>query len=559
MASFQLRFEYSLLKFSKSLFNSTLKPISYTKQMQWTQPKDKFNKHLWRTFNRSMNHDLPKGNCWTCGLFANVYSCEFCNVNHICESCKTHRTDLCPFVCTHSNRFAHDFIKIDSELNDDTLFSALKPVIDSYYDALSRVNDAAVWRELLTKRRAGMRIHSKSSIAVDFNDCYLPTNIISFRAVTSSGITTYVIFGHYEPARNREQFISYTNLNLRHYKRVFDYINMLNIRLALNRASSFRPMIALDVTPNKQIPFINDQQFIVKCRDDEPLNYGIIMAKSYSSWTVSKPILACLSPRNLLTEMFTAWMLNDKVTLTKVERMHYDFMLKLSMELNWPNRTNKFINFTYFSYYENLLRSISLDLSTIRRIARAAVHMCDHAGLSVNNCMICQDGNDAIRAVIIKSERKLMECCCFHDQSDADLHNIFTLSHKLPHNELLWRTDFDLRAQMLHWSHIAVDVLNFDGLLECMSDMIDFDQDIPERCQLKRTRNDTLPAMQRMWALSNRIWLNSVAKFNFMPELYKTVDNDDDGVVLLENDGEGVMLIDMSAKYKWLASKFSCG
>ncbi|BAS66981.1 NSP1 protein [Rotavirus A] len=557
MASSQLRFEYSIIKFSKSIFNSKLKPNSYTKLMQWTQQNDKLNKNLWRTFNKVLIDDLPKGNCWVCGLFSNVYSCEFCNVNHICESCKSSRTDVCPFANTHSNRYCHDLISLGPNLTDESLYDSLKPVLDAYFEALSKPHEAAIWNELLKKRHAGMRIHTKSSVAVDFNDCLLPTNVLAFRIATERGLSNYILFGHYEPARNREKLISYTNLNLRCYKKTFDYINMLNIQLALKRDVSAKPMLVIDVSPNREVPYLNEQQYIVKLSDSEIMNYGIIHAKSPSSWTIARPILSILSPRNLMAEIFTAWLLNDEVEVSKVERMHYNSILRLSMELNWPNRVNKFINFTYFSYYQNMLKKALVDLPLLKRISRASVHMAEHSGLLVTNCLLCEDGNKAVTEVNMNSERALMRLCCYHDQSDADISNLFTVSHRLPHSELFWRTNFDLRAQMLHFASIAAEVLNYGGLLECFSDMPDFDQDIPDRCQLRRSPNESLLAMQKLWAISSKLWLNAVNKFKLTPENYRVADADEDGVILTEQSDEGIMLLDMSSKFNWLASKLS--
>uniref|UniRef100_A0A2Z6FBF1 Non-structural protein NSP1 n=1 Tax=Rotavirus A RVA/Raccoon-tc/JPN/Rac-311/2011/G34P[17] TaxID=1935387 RepID=A0A2Z6FBF1_9REOV len=562
MASNQLRFEYSVVKFSKSSFTSTLKPITYTSSMQWCVT-DKLNKHLWRTFNRTVNHDLPIGNCWTCGLLHNVYSCDFCNVNHICRSCKENRVDVCPFAGDKLSRFAHDMIKIDNcdQLDDDILLAELLPLYERYYNALLKVSTTAVWKELKEKRRRGLRMHTLSSVAVDFNDCYLPTNILAFksheyRSFKDENVTAiYLLFGHYEPHRNREQNISYTNINLKHYKKTYDAIIHLNLQLAINRNKSLRPMVTLDITPNKHIPYINDQAYICQLNESQ-INYALIR-NDFNKWLLCRPILKCLSPMQFVQEIFTAWLtVNPRVQLSRLEQQHYSSIFRLSSSIKWPNRHESYIGYTYFSYYENLVSRVLTDIADIKAFSRASTHYLDHAGFFNDSCELCCNANELLCKLKSKTEQLLMKECCYHATENADIASMFSINHRLNHDELLWRTDFDLRAMILHNARIARSLLMNAGLVSEYHEMPDWsDWTRSEFKYLDCADNiQKLDTLQKCWAVCHELRLRICRKLDINLNCYKIFEIVDEELTtqISVEDEENYEIVERPNSYRWL-------
>nr|ANK58247.1 NS1 [Avian rotavirus A] len=567
MASNQLRFEYAIVKFAKSPFTSSLKPIHYTNSMQWTSD-DKLNRHLWRTFNRMMIHDLPKGNCWTCGIFHNVFACDYCNINHVCRSCKEHRIDLCPFVNDTECRYSHDLIRIAdcTELYDDLLLKHLLPLYRQYYTALSKISTTAVWKELKEKRRRGQRMHTLSTIAVDFNDCFLPTNIIAFKSIDHRKMTSEnkiymnLLFGHYEPQRNREEGISYTNVNLKQFRKTYDAIVQLNLQLAIHRGRAARPMVSLDITRNREcVPFINDQEYMCQL-NDKKVNYALLHYDTSDKFLLCRPILSCLQPESLLKEIFTSWLtINPRVELSKLQKQHYNSIFTLAHTLKWPNKHRNYIGWTHFSYYENLVHDVLDNLEDIRMITGAGIHYAKHTSFEDNNCVACRMYNKFLDVTVKQKINKILTTtCCYHDSRCCDLNTIFTVSHKRNHFELEWRTMFDIRSMVLHYARLTNELLDHDGLRS------EYDM-MPEWSDWLRNESDYLVAtnevekldvLHKTWSLSQEMRRKIMDKFEVNIHYYKVFEilADDFEVILSISTDEDLEMVERPNSYRWLAT-----
>lgn len=566
MASNQLRFEYAITKFTKSSFTSSLKPMMYTNAMQWCS-FEKLNKHLWRTFNLKLNYNLPIGNCWTCGIVHNVYSCDYCNVNHICKSCKDHRIDLCPFVSSRLNRFQHDLVRIENafEITDELLIEHLLPLYEKYYQALQSISRNAIWKELQEKKKKGTRMHSLSNTAVDLDDCYLPTNIISFRSIdhqivhNRDVITLNLLFGHYEPTRNRESNVSYTNINLRHYKKMYDIVTYMNLQLSLTRKNSFKPMISFDVTPNKeQVPFINDQEYVNQLNAEAP-NFALLHTDGLGrdDFVLCRPILTLFQPDQLIIELITAWLvINPNVTLTELQKKHYSTILTLGSSIKWPARSEAYVGFAYFSYHENLVAKLLSSIRHIRTFALASHHFIEHTGFFENGCVYCDHYNEFLDYFRNEAEKELMKTCCYHDKSNCNLESIFTVSHRLNHDELLWRTMYDLRAMMVHFARIADDLLNQSEFkqsylnMPVWSDSFRYHhQYLTANCHLSKLDN-----LQKCWSV-NDVTRNRICKQLSIPvnsyAMFEVLDIDEEVQLTIDSE-DGFEIIERPATYKWL-------
>nr|BAS67009.1 NSP1 protein [Rotavirus A]BAS67010.1 NSP1 protein [Rotavirus A]BAS67011.1 NSP1 protein [Rotavirus A]BAS67012.1 NSP1 protein [Rotavirus A] len=567
MASNQLRFEYSVAKFTRSCFTPTLKSTEYVNSMQWLS-KERLNRHLWRTFNRYMIDDLPKGNCWTCGIFHNVYSCEFCNINHICRSCKENRIDLCPFVNHTTCRFAHDLIRIENceKLTDDILLHNLIPLYEKYFKILSKISRSAVWKELSEKKHRGQRMHTTSSVAVDFNDCFLPTNIIAFKSVDKCNVIGYekiymnLLFGHYEPQRNREQMISYTNINLKQFRKTFDLITNMNLQLALSRGKASNPMVNMDVSSNVlEIPYVNDQAYICQL-DDSKLNYALIHFDAPGKFMLCRPILSCFHPERLLKEIFTSWMvINVRVILTKLERSHYDSIFNLTNQLLWPNQERSYTSWLHFSYYENLVHDVLDNLQDIRKFAGASVHAARHVGLHESDCVSCRKYNYFIDVEMARKVSKiLMKTCCYHDTRCADITTIFSISHRRNHDELVWRTFFDLRATLIHNANIVRNLLNQSGLIAEFDALCEWSDTskMKSRHFYAEDNTEKLDLLQKFWSLSPDVRAKMVKKFNINTDYYRVFEvlpRDSEVLISITTEYD-YELVTRPNSYKWLAN-----
>ncbi|AIW53356.1 NSP1, partial [Rotavirus D] len=508
---------------------------------------------LWRTLNPTqMNKSEPCGNCLTCGCFHNVYSCDFCSVNHICRSCKQNYSDLCPFSLKQS-RFMMDMIDCGPiwELTEDILYEKLRPLYLKYFHVLSNPNYEKIAMEDRHRRCIGARIHYGSTIHADINDCFLPSSVIAFRAMKNSQLHTFLIFGHYEPALNRENMLSYTHLNLRRYRKVSDFIDVYNIRLAMTRGSSTRPMITLDISANAEsIPVISQQTCInsyTHTYDSDLKSISLaLIVNNNGNLTIRRPILDCLNSYNVMKEMFIARLVKYlNLELPHMLQKHYKTMLELSYSIRTPDKGVFSVSYPIFD--DELLITMLQNFELVKYLVEYAVHVSEHFNQQDEideSCPICADFMSFEQQFemaynITKCRR---DCEVIFVPSD-DLSGLFTVRHVCREGLLIHEIPFKLRMLILTITQSVRVNRGIHQLNNYPSWYADVDQD----------QGDDLDKLQRLWPLSlNTLW-NVIRQKQLKPLNYTVIsEEDEDGIAFTEEDEEGIMLIDKPNEYKWL-------